>query len=66
MSNIIEIESAVAKLPEKELADFRKWFADFDAAVWDRQFEHDVKSGKLDSLATKAITDFRTGKYREL
>lgn len=66
MSTVLEIESAVAKLPANDLADFRKWFADFDAAIWDKQFERDAQNGKLDSLAAKAITDFRTGKFKEL
>ena len=66
MSTIREIESAVAELPANELANFRKWFADFDAAVWDKQFERDAQNGKLDSLAAKAIDDFRAGKFREL
>ena len=31
----------------------------------DKQFEQDAKSGKLDKLANRAITDFRAGKYIE-
>jgi len=27
------------------------WIEEFDAAIWDKQFEEDVKSGKLDELA---------------
>ena len=26
---------------------FRVWFAEFDAEVWDRQFEEDVAAGRL-------------------
>lgn len=66
MQTITEIESAVSNLSEKELAEFRNWFAEFDAAVWDKKFEQDVQSGKLDALATKALASFRAGKYREL
>ena len=63
---IQEIERAIAELNPRELARFRQWFEEFDAQVWDEQFERDAKSGKLDKFANKAINDFRTGKAREL
>ena len=28
---------------------FRVWFAEFDAEVWDRQFEEDVAAGRLNN-----------------
>ena len=55
MSQLENIESQVKELSPKELAAFREWFAQFDAEVWDRQFEADVKSGKLDNLAERAL-----------
>ncbi len=55
MTTIIEIEKAISNLPPEELAQFSAWFEEFDAAVWDRQFEEDVVSGKLDAIADKAI-----------
>ena len=66
MSAVLELEQAVSQLPPKELARFREWFEEFDAKIWDRQFEEDAKSGKLDRLANPAIADFRAGKYKEL
>jgi len=48
------------------LARFRAWFDEFDAQDWDRQFETDVSSGKLDQIGDSAIADFRAGKHREL
>ena len=63
---IQEIEQAIAELSPKELARFRVWFEEFDAQAWDDQFERDVKAGKLDKLADKAIRDFRAGKAKEL
>mgnify|MGYP001559287328 CR=1 FL=1 len=61
-----EIEQAVSRLPSEELTRFREWFDEFDAKVWDMQFEADVKSGKLDGLANQAIADFHAGKCKEL
>ena len=66
MQTVQEIELAVSRLSLGELARFREWFDEFDAKVWDKQFEADAKSGKLDKLANQAIADFRAGKYKEL
>jgi hypothetical protein len=64
--SIQEIEQAIAELSPKDLVRFREWFEDFDAQVWDEQFERDAKSGKLDQLAEKAIKDYRAGNAKEL
>lgn len=66
-TNIIEeIERAVSQLSPEELAVFRAWFAEFDAEVWDRQFETDVAAGKLDTLAEEALQDLREGRCTDL
>ena len=61
-----ELQSAVSQLSPQELARFRKWFEEFEAEMWDKQFEDDVKSGKLDKLADQAIADLRAGNCKEL
>lgn len=66
MSRISELERAVQELPPQELAAFREWFAGFDAAEWDRQFERDVAAGRLDALAREALDDLRQGRCRGL
>ena len=50
MGNVKSIEKAVESLPPMELAEFRRWFAEFDGSVWDRQIEQDAASGKLDGM----------------
>src|SRR3989304_4919832 len=45
MTTVEQITGAVRRLPKRELARFRKWFAEYDAAVWDRQFEQDAAAG---------------------
>ncbi len=37
-----------------------------EAEVWDKQFEEDVKAGKLDRFAEEALADFRAGKCEEI
>lgn len=59
MNTLHQIEHAVSQLSPEELAAFRAWFAEFDAAVWDQQFEVDVAAGRLDALAEKALQDLR-------
>jgi hypothetical protein len=61
-----DIESAVAGLPADELAKFRAWFVEFDADVWDRQFEEDVLAGRLDELAEEALQNFGAGRTTDL
>ena len=66
MQMVQEIELAVSRLSLGELARFREWFDEFEAKAWDKRFEADAKSGKLDKLANQAIADFRAGKCKEL
>jgi hypothetical protein len=61
-----EIEKAITELSPEELARFREWFEEFDAQIWDEQFERDAESGKLDKLASRAKADFEMGKTKEL
>jgi hypothetical protein len=61
MSNVNEIEEAVQRLTPAELDAFRTWFAEFDAAAWDRQMEDDVAAGRLEVLADEALEDLRAG-----
>jgi hypothetical protein len=42
MRTINEVEQAVRDLSPEQLAEFRRWFAEFDARVWDAEFEGDV------------------------
>ena len=66
MIKIKDIEKAVTHLPTKDFATFRGWFHKYDAVRWDKQFEDNVRDGKLDKMARKAVSDFKNGKCREL
>lgn len=63
MDDIKSIEKAVASLAPAELAKFRRWFAEFDAAAGDKQIEQDALSGKLDGLAAEALADNRAARH---
>lgn len=66
MSTVPEIEAAVRRLGERELAEFRSWFAEFDAAEWDRQIERDAAAGRLDAMAQEALDDLKAGRCTDL
>ena len=66
MTRIESIEDAVQKLPPEELAEFREWFARFDAAAWDARIEADAAAGKLDAIAAEAKAEYQAGKAREI
>lgn len=63
---IQEIERQIKKLPRPRLAAFRVWFQRFDSRSWDTQMARDVKSGKLNRLAEKALASYKLGKVKEL
>jgi len=66
MSPVEAIERQIEQLSPEELTKLREWFANFDAAVWDRQLEADVQSGKLDSLAERALRAHASGQSTKL
>jgi len=66
MSSIADIENAIQQLPPEKLAEFRAWFARFDAERWDQQLERDVAAGRLDTMADEALRDLREGRCTDL
>ena len=66
MTKLQRIEQDVQSLSPEELADFRKWFQSYDAALWDQQLERDAKAGKLDTLRDEALADHRSQGTREI
>jgi hypothetical protein len=66
MGKVERIEEDVLALSPEELAQFRAWFLEHDWAAWDRQFEGDVRAGRFDDLARKALRDHAAGKTTPL
>ena len=66
MSRVEMIEGQIKELTRTELTAFREWFAQFDAEEWDKQFEADVKAGRLDALAQRALRDHAEGRSTKL
>ena len=66
MTKIEAIENEVQQLSPAELSSFREWFFAYDSEAWDRQIERDAASGKLEKLASEAVSAHRRGESREL
>lgn len=59
MSKVESLEQEIRKLSPQELAQLRTWFLEYDAELWDRQLEEDVRAGRLDGLAKKALKSYQ-------
>ena len=59
MSRVEEIEEAIERLSEEELAEIRSW-------LWDRDIERDAAAGRFDRLAEEALQEYRGGKTTQL
>ena len=66
MSDVRALERAVEKLTSSDLMEFRSWFLNYDADLWDKEIEEDYHSGKLDNLISEAIQDYQEGKATEI
>ena len=66
MSAVKALENAVKALPPQDLAEFRRWFAEFDLAAWDEKIESDLSSGRLDALLAEATQDYASGEHKSL
>jgi hypothetical protein len=64
--SVQELETAVAQLEPDELARFAKWFEEYQADKWDRQFEADVATGRLEALGRQADEDLEAGRTTAL
>jgi len=66
MPDIKALEEAVQALPPSALAEFRRWFVEFDSAAWDQQLEADASGGRLDALLAEAAEDYKSQPHRPL
>jgi hypothetical protein len=64
--SVAEIESAIAQLPAKEVAELMAWLHEYHDQVWDRQIEDDLEAGRLDKLLAEVDEEHRAGLARPL
>ncbi len=63
---VAEIESAIEKLPAREVSKLSEWLAEFEARIRDEQIADDLQNGKLQNLIEEAEKDFSEGKCQPL
>jgi hypothetical protein len=61
---IEDLKKRVQDLKPDELAEFRAWYEQFDAALFDAKIERDAANGTLDRALEKSEADFRAGRFR--
>ena len=55
MTTVTELQQAIMSLSDAEYADLVRWLRDQDWERWEREFDEDVRAGKLDFLADEAL-----------
>ena len=66
MTTVSELQKVILGLSEAEYAELRSWLLDEDWERWDREFDEDVKAGKLDALASEALEAKVKGELKDL
>lgn len=67
VSSVAEILDAVKHLPLEKKGEFLEGLREIDFEdVWDRQFEADAKSGRLDPAWQNALKDIKAGRTKSL
>ena len=66
MTSIPEIQQAIMNLSEADYTELCRWLLDQDWERWEREFDEDVRAGKLDALAAEALEAKARGELRDL
>jgi hypothetical protein len=66
MSTVAEIKSAIKVLKPQETREVGDLVDELREELWDRQIDADVKAGRLDKLAEKALEDYRAGRIKPM
>ena len=66
MTTVSELQRVILSLSEAEYAELRGWLLDEDWERWEREFDEDVRAGKLDALATEALEAKARGDLKDM
>ncbi len=64
--SVSELETTIIGLSKEERFELVKWLQEYMADEWDRQFEEDVKAGRLDPFGKKSDAAFENGECTPL
>ena len=65
MNTVLEIESAISRLPEDEFWKLSTWFDEMRDKAWTEKMQEDAESGRLDFLFEEAALSRRGGEKQE-
>ncbi|MGH6805167.1 MAG: hypothetical protein ACREC3_17655 [Methyloceanibacter sp.] len=66
MTNVEEIEKAIAGLSPEEFSRLKEFVDELNERQFDQRIERDASTGKLDWLADEALADHKAGRSRRL
>lgn len=66
MSTVAEIREAIRKLPPQDAWRLAEDLRDYLDALWDKEFEEDVKTGRFDALIAQARKEHAKGNTRPM
>ncbi len=66
MTTVSELQDAILGLSEADYSELRRWLLDQDWDRWEREFDEDVRAGKLDALAAEALEAKARGELTDL
>jgi hypothetical protein len=66
VSTVTEIRDAIRKLSPPDAWRLAEELREYLDALWDKQFEQDVKAGRLDALIARAREEHASGKTRSM
>ena len=66
MMTVTELQQAILSLSEAEYAQLIRWPRDLDWERWEQEFDEDVRAGRLDALASDALSAEEEGELKDL
>ena len=66
MSKIEELKHEIDELPKKDFSRLRKWIAEKDWQIWDKEIVSDSQDGTLDFLINEAKDAKQKGNLEDL
>ena len=66
MTTVTELQEAILGLSDAEYTQLIHWLRDKDWERWEREFDEDVRAGKLDALAAEALAAKAKGELKDL
>ena len=66
MTTVTELQQAILGLSDAEYTELIRWLRDQDWERWEREFNEDVRAGKLETLAADALDAKAKGNLKAL